>query len=328
MTPRLAFAGALVGTLAICTAAIAGPRVLVVRDPDTLQASYARVTAELTALGFDVRTREAPPSTELELLTHEEAAAAAIRIKPGLGIEVVVQPRGASPVVHQELLGAEPDAVTLRAVELIRASLLEVAEPTIASEAPRPRDASGSSRPPSPPSAAAARHPPGVTLEVGPTITWSAGGIGAAVHGSLVARWSPRRWLALGFGALLPLHSGEVRAPEGRATISLVVPSLEADALTRWSWLELRGGLGLGGVWARMTGSPATGYAATAVDVVTGLVFVRGSVGARLGPVRLWIDARAAVGAPRTVVAFAGQPVAAWGRPALIGGLGLEVGWF
>ena len=123
--------------------------------------------------------------------------------------------------------------------------------------------------------------------------------------------------------------AGTVAAAAGRAAITLTAPTAEADVLAHAIGLELRAGIGAGVLRVGMRGMPAPGYVAHDDSVTTALGFARLSVGYAIASrVRIWIDGRVAVAAPRPSIVFAGQTVAEWGRPAIIGAVALEVDVF
>jgi hypothetical protein len=167
-----------------------------------------------------------------------------------------------------------------------------------------------------------------LSVEGGPAIVTSRGGIGAATNVSLAARWHVDRHVEIGASMLLPTSDSEVTGHAGRAEIRLYSPAIEANVVApTLAGFEVRGGLGVGTLTMTMRGVPAAAiFTAKQDSVTTGLGFARGSIGRSLGSrVRLWLDLRVAVAAPRPVVSFAGQQVASWGRPAMIGGLGVDV---
>jgi len=301
--------------------ASASPHVLVVgadRTSDEQRGLVARAQAELSGLGFEVSVEE-PSDATLEHLSRDDNAVAALRIaSPAGSIEVYcMDPATRQTIVRQVLIGAEGDGsvVLVRAVELVRASLLEVAARAAVAEV----------RIVVPPPAPDA---PMLSVEGGPAIVTSPGGIGASANVSLAARWHTNRHVEIGASMLLPTSASDVSGQAGRAEIRLYSPAIEANLLAPTvAGFELRGGLGVGALTMRMRGIPAAAvFTAREDSVTTALGFARGSIGRSLGNrVRLWLDLRVAVAAPRPVVAFAGDHVASWGRPAMIGGLGVDV---
>jgi hypothetical protein len=293
-------------------------RVVVLASDSADTGLVARARAELTSLGFEV-TVEPPSDTPLDELSATDHAVAALRIAhPAGSIEVYcLDPATQQTIVRQVLIGAEGDGsvVLVRAVELVRASLLQVAARHVA-------EVHATAPPPSEPD-----HPL-VSIEGGPAIVGSRGGIGSSTNISLAVRWHPTSYLEIGASVLLPTSASEVRGMVGFADIKVTVPAVEANVIApTFAGFEVRGGLGAGVVRMTMHGVAAAAiYTGREDSVTTGLGFARVSIGHPIiDRVRVWLDVRAAVAAPRPTVVFADEPVASWGRPAVIGGLGIDV---
>ena len=174
-----------------------------------------------------------------------------------------------------------------------------------------------------------ASSPPRLAIEAGPAIAKSVGNVSATIHVAVAARWQPSPHLALGAGVLVPTAPGTVEAAAGRAAITLTAPTAEGDVLARTFGLGFRAGIGAGFVRVGMRGTPAPGYVAHDDSLTTALGFARISVGHNIGSrIRIWMDGRVAIAAPRPSIFFAGQAVATWGRPAIIGALGVELDVF
>ncbi|HEV7555394.1 MAG TPA: hypothetical protein VGO00_08075 [Kofleriaceae bacterium] len=302
--------------------ASASPHVLVVetdRTSDEQRGLVARARAELSGLGFEVSVEE-PSDATLEHLSRDDHAVAALRIaSPAGSIEVYcMDPATRQTIVRQVLIGAEGDGsvVLVRAVELVRASLLEVAARAAAAEvqvtAPLTPPVEG----------------PRLSIEGGAAIASSPGGLGASDMVSLAARWHVGSHVEVGASMLLPTGPVEAHGQAGRADIELYAPAVEANFVHAIAGgLELRGGLGVGTLTMTMRGVPAAAIFTGKKDsVTTAMGFARASIGyAIVDRLRVWLDVRVAVAVPRPVVEFAGIEVAAWGRPAVIGGIGADV---
>ncbi|XXX72794.1 hypothetical protein WMF30_34610 [Sorangium sp. So ce134] len=157
------------------------PKVVLIADRRT-DPIMARVYAELAALGFTVvvvRGGAAPPSRgPIEAGAPEAGAAAEIRVTevPG-GVDVSIVHGATGKSVQRTVLADDPPTVAIRAVELLRASLLEERSPEpsrgelaadpearIAVDAPRPPPAgpapvAAAPRPPARPAPVAAARP-------------------------------------------------------------------------------------------------------------------------------------------------------------------------
>jgi hypothetical protein len=118
------------------TAVAHAEKILLVDDADTRPVGV-RLRAELVSLGFEVELALAPevePSrASLEQAAREAGAVAALRVRASrAGVEVWVMDRVTSKTVLREVVftgGDDEGLVAVRAVELLRASLLEVALP-------------------------------------------------------------------------------------------------------------------------------------------------------------------------------------------------------
>src|SRR5688572_4871010 len=110
-------------------------RVVVVEDPE-MQRFATRLRSELTSVGFEVVMRPREDSStplSLEELAKKEGAVAALHVKASRsGVEVWVMDRITSKTLLRELVPSSGDdvgEVAVAAVELLRASLLEVETP-------------------------------------------------------------------------------------------------------------------------------------------------------------------------------------------------------
>ncbi|MBI2896020.1 MAG: hypothetical protein HYY06_20850 [Deltaproteobacteria bacterium] len=321
----LATAGASADRRPLVTIAVDGPG-----DPVA-----ARLRAELEALGFEVEVLEAPslvPSRPLlEAAARDRGAIAAVRIVPSqAGVEVWVFDRVTGKTVLREVVTdpdpARPDfeLIALRAVELLRASLMEV-------EAPHP--SRGEVRPGPVVRAIAERREaptrqPSMRLALGPGIALSPGGVGPALDVLFEVRFEPAGSIGATVTALVPTLPANV-TDEDKGSASVLVALLGADVSwrSRSAWrLEPTAGAGAAMALLHMRGSAAGGYVGATDDTLSLVPYVRG--GARLTLWRgLGLVAQTLVGVaiPRPSIRFAGTEVAQWGGPLVVGSLALEV---
>ena len=306
-------------------------RVLVIEDTE-MKRFGARVRAELRALGFEVETIEAadaPSRVSLEDAARAAGVVAALRLRPSRsGVEVWVMDRVTAKTVLREVVlsqGDDESAVALGAVELLRASLLEVEEPHFT-----PREV--------PPSPAIQRLVPSqseprgrLSLALGPALAVSPGGLGVTPHVDLWARARIAEPFEGGLRLLAPTIPAVVDAREGRSTITLSSAALAADAvlLPAASALRVRTGVGVGVLWVHMEGTGAQAFVGRGDDVVSAFTFVHVAPTIALGPsLRLFADATVGLADPRPVVVFAERKVAGWGQPAILTTLGIELAVF
>jgi len=317
---------------------------LVSTDP-TAELSH-RVEEQLEALGFDVIVLNPPATgsagpTSLEQTARNVGAIAAIRLVP---MAQSVQVWTADPVTGQSVFRevvppagqkASDAAVALGAVELLRASLLELHPP----EAPAPPP-----KPPEPPlvcppaAIAPAEKPsePALGLTVG-------AGVDLGLGGTPGLSWEMAAWLRLhgrlGVRALAMVSAapGSVSAaPYGTIDVGaqLYGGELTYDlAASSSPWVPIVG-LGIARAEVTVRGVPASGnenlYATTPVALP--LAHVGGGY-APMRNLRLRADLLGGVSAPGvaicvqqgTVSCSPLPPVAHWGRPLVNLSLGLEV---
>ncbi|APR88135.1 Flagellar hook-length control protein FliK [Minicystis rosea] len=325
------------------------PRVVLVAA-ETEHAFMERLRAELTALGFEVITAPAPPGAlsreALEASARAASAVAAMRVAwLRAGLEVWVVDRVTGKTVLREVMaaGAAPEStVALRAVELLRASLMELdaAQPP-RGETPAPeglRAAAGLPPPPSaPPNAAhtptapvppTAPTRPFLSIDVGASITGSPGGLPAfpALTVGLSGWIVPQ--LSAGLLALVPLSTAHDQGPEGTSSSRITLFGVEA----RFEPLpaaRFRPSIGAGAalVWMHTDGTGGSArYAGASPSAWSGGPFVRPGLGIAVAShLVIRADLLAGVALRRLVIAYAGRDAAAWGVPFLSGSLGLEV---
>ena len=304
-------------------------RILVIPNEET-KGIGARLSAELRTLGFEVVVADRPMAETgretLEDAAREVQAVAALFFRASrAGVEVWVMDRVTQKTVLREVVvpkSGDDALVAVRAVELLRASLLEVEAPAFVpgEAAPTPATLALVSRPPP--------RAPSTAFEIGPAFSLSPGGVTAAPHFVASLRWHAASRFDLGVTTIAPIIPAVVDGPEGRSTVTLTSSCLVGDLLLlpRDATYGARAGLGVGLLWTHLEGSSSPGFRGRGEDVFTSLWLVHAGVSRALGTsVRLWLDATLAITAPRLVVRFAGRDVAEWGRPAVLGAAGLEL---
>ncbi len=293
-----------------------------------------RVRAELVALGFDVRGsagEDTPSSREaLEDAARAVEAIAALRIRPSrAGVEVWLTDRVTGKTLLREVVlpraGSQHDdaIVAVRAVELLRASLLELDEAHPARGEVAPNESLRDFvRKPDP------RHAtPTATLDLSGALVSSPGGIGPAAAVRVGGGYAVSERWRLSLSALMTLLASRLSVPEGTATptISLFLLGTEGAVLSG-SRLELRLRAEAGVHWLHVVGegeAPSEGRRENAVAAagalgLAGVVFLGGAV-------RLRLDGSLGATAPRPVIRMLDREVAYWGRPFTVLALGVEV---
>jgi hypothetical protein len=291
-----------------------------------------RLEVELSTLGLQaLLTLPSAAGTDEDVagMTRERGAAAAIRVRlRGDGAVLLwVNDRVTGKQVLRELrpaAGEGPEEIALRALELLRASLLELELPS----APR------GEVPPSPAVVAlipARREPPApgltsaeksmespYTFLVGPGGVWSPGGTGIATQGFLSLRYLHRRGVGAEVFGSLPLGASSVKGPEGEVTLRTRLVGAGFRVAWEEGSLGIHTGGGLGYSWVAMEGRPAKGFLGTS-DETRALLFHGGlsaifRMSERLG---VGAEGQAMVTAPVHRIRLAGREAASWGLPAL-----------
>lgn len=325
--PLLWSAGALAQT--------APKTVVMVVDPSALPLAL-RLRQEIESLGLLVKwlpaERARLPSLEQEAATA--GAVASIRIAPmgGNDVDMTIFDRATGKTVSWKLVAAstaDPAAgelIATRSVELLRASLLEMAA---RAAAPPPAPAQAQESPPqgSPPGSPAHEGPESLSLLVGPSALYSTD-FSAGLHVLAGVTWMPFARAGLSATVLAPVLPARLVRAEGtvelyssfyRLGVALEVMGSEAALSLRLTAaaglgrLQLHGAAGpnyLGVTETRLVACPSLGMTARFA----------------LAPhLRLFVDGTGSTAFPKTVIRLAGREATEWGRPALSAALGLEL---
>ncbi len=311
-----------------------------------------RLRAELEALGFRVIVlpgSEHPPSREaLEAAARDAGAVAAVRIVPSQkGVEVWVADRATGKTVLREVVAAQPGSaagtstIAVRAVELLRASLMEVESatpppgevtvtPTVRAAAlPRARDEAPAPPPPPP-------RPLGISVQLGPAVALAAGGVDPTLHMLIDLRWVPGQWLGVDVCGLVPTSPARIETAEGTSLVTLALlgagahialaPLLgDRSAEPRWTPTL---GAGVAAAWLQLEGVANPPYAGREEDVGMVAPYVRAGLGVTALPhLRVRVDLMGGATAPRPVIRHGTNETAAWGPIFGLGSVGAEVAW-
>lgn len=319
-----------------------GPRVILLLrtpgDDDTM----ARLRFELHDYGFrilELRPDERFETEPLATAAEREGATAAVRVDgPRAAIELWVRtPQG--PVSETFTAPGERafgPVLALRVAEALRArGLLVPAAPARAATADPPKPP-----PPEPVRREPARRevprvaPPqerqgaGLSLELGPGVALSPGGLAPLAVVDAGVRLELARVWSLSAVGLIPLTRQRIGATEGEA----VVATYLAGGLAELEWARvafgaLRSGVGAGASVSIMEGRASSGFESASETVTVFTPLARTSFHASLAP---WLRLRAGVAAgatfPAVRVAFGPREVASWGRPFVVTSLALEAG--
>jgi hypothetical protein len=279
----------------------------------------ARLEAELHALGFATKTvalENATPKS-LEGVARDARAAAAIHVaRSDQRAEVWVTDRVTGKILLREvtvLPGEDVESVlAVRAVELLRASLLEIeaAHPTRGDVGVTDtvRNAVATSHPPR--ETAPLSLGLGFGAELMPTLT-------PAFHTLVSASWMPSR-LGVELTAFVPVTSAEVCGMPGCAhmTSGLLGLGVRWVLVSRQARVEPEIGAGFAGAFVHAEGQATSPYVGASSDAAAATIYGRAAVFFRLvSQLRLGVDVFAGAALPPVSIRFAGNEVAQWGGP-------------
>jgi hypothetical protein len=311
-----------------------------------------RLRAEIEALGLRVVSvdgRDASPSDLAERARTAGAAVAVSTTETRAGVDLWLVDRVTGKTLLREVLvrdlsNGDPDSViALRAVELLRASLLELelghpprGEVTVTPDVlktvgPTALEARGRARHTR--RASERGHPlteseDALLAGVGASVLAHLGQAGIVPGVTAAAFWQPNRRVAVGPSVTVPLRSSNVRADEGSAEIwsSMFGLGFRIAPLAPGGVLEPSLGLGGSALFLHIEGVQARPDLATdTAQLVAAGPY--GEVGCALRIVRaltLRVDFRALAAFPRPIVEFVGREVASLGRPFVALTFGLE----
>ena len=303
----------------------------------------ARLRAELGLLGYPVivdTTADAAPLGP-DLLDELEGAGAGAAIEIVLGdnrVDLWVADGATHKALARrlDLVAApeqrDPRTIAIAAVELLRASLLEVAsseEPE--PEPPRPVEADPTDDPdlrPAPRPNPVERPVTGA-LSLAAVVGGSPGGFGVTTHVELAGRWVPLPRFALRVSAWIPTVGNSVAVTDGRVRMfvgmAFVEPQLRLPGGAKWFHPEL--GLGLGAAVVGFEGIANEGLRSD-TRILGGFAgHTHVGLGFTVMP-RLWIRVDGYVGTvqPRPEIRSTTDAVeATWGLPFAHAALGLEI---
>ncbi|WP_437280828.1 hypothetical protein WME90_09815 [Sorangium sp. So ce375] len=253
--------------LLVCPRVAWAQRVLVVRPPpsdSTLFEAFGRLCAELELQSFEVTVlgsaARSPSAEELEQKAQESEAFAAVALRrdgSGTAAEVCIVDRVTGKTTTRKLLidpsSDGPMLLAVRAVDLLRASLLELGS----GQAP-PRDVLGvEAQPPAPEVLLFSQEPPRFHVSTGGLALFTpsvGGGVGVQIGAQVRLDESLRLGLLVGG----PVFGAEFRAEGGAAQVRQELALLRASwnlggaaAGLHWEWGPL---LGIGAYHLEATG--------------------------------------------------------------------------
>lgn len=303
-----------------------------------------RVQAELEALGFQTvlldPAAEPASRASLEAAARKVGAIAAIRAIPSArGVEVWIADRVTGKTVLREIAGVEGSidgdaTLALSAVDLLRASLLEIALPPPApratGEVPAAPDLRKKMALPAP-GALAERPTPTLHLSLAPGVLLSPGGFGAAASLDMGLAWMPSAHVGVSGFTAIPLTGPRVAGAAGSADlwVWLAGGGVRFVFTSRESRWAPSADVGVMAVSFRSTATPGEGFVAKAASAAAAAPFARAGIAFAVTPMlRLRADVLAGVIVQGVSVQLAKHEVATWGRPLVLPSVGLDFGWF
>ncbi len=329
-------------------------------DDDHLK---TRIRAELELLGFEVIDAEEAPTDEL--LRQREAAFALVFTEQRQGYEVWLRDRVTNKTVIREVIeSSSPRATALRAVELLRASLLELkaahplqseiaagtglkklAQKSLAPEAaPISHEDITPPAQPAPPRkeatersrswsygdrAFSSERVASAVVEVGPIYALAGSGIGGGIGFEANASYFIFRYVRMGVVTNF-VPRWDVSSDSG--TVSLRSAQLGFVAGLHFrnpaGIFSAAGEIGLFGTWLHIQGEPVNDILrGFREDRFSAMPMVRAqlSFGVPPFPMRLGITSGIGVAAPATDIVVRDEVVATWGQPLMT--LKLSLAW-
>jgi hypothetical protein len=309
---------------------VAAPARVAVLASDGDGRLQGRVEAELRARRFEVvlvpRTGSDQEALD-EIARRLDAVAAVDVVRAPDRVRIRVVNLGTGKWLVRETRvdaeGSTDDAtVALWAGEMVRASAVG---PVVERPVPVPEP------PPAVAAAPPARREGVLALAAAPAVAASVGGLDPSFQVLIDGGWWPRGGLGIEATLLLPTIATPLRRDAGEASVTVGMATLGG------SWL-------LGprhGRWSAQIGAGAAVALVRAQGAFAGPMFVlRDERVLAAGPylrlgvtlalsrhLRLRADAFEGDAFRRAVIYFADQPVAQWGRPWVVGDLGVEARW-
>ncbi len=294
-----------------------------------------RLGLEIESLGLTVQVLDAssPQAAFAKDQALAAGAVAAIHLAPlgGGDVDMTILDRATGHTVNWRVAAPTPedpaplDLIATRTVELLRASLLELAarRAAEAEAAERARKAREAAR------EAARESEPRFSLSAAPALSYS-----AHLRPSLLLQtglaWLPVKHFGLAFSALLPALGSRLESQQGTvdvfASLYRLAPVFQTGEAA--SPVSLRCASGLELDWVRFEGSALSPYRGSKESRTAWAPFVAATTRFRLArSVYVFSELAAAVAFPATVVRVAGAEVTTWGRPLGTAAIGVELTW-
>jgi hypothetical protein len=321
--------------------AAATPKTVVVITVPSVQPLARRLGQEIESLGLVVKwiSAEGANASSLEHEAMAAGAVASIRVAPAgsADVELTIFEGATGKTASWKVTAAttsdpaSAEITATRTIELLRASLLEMAadrRPSVVEVLPVP-EAQPSSQPWQDWRRAQGPSGTGLFLLAGPSLLYSAHWQ-PGVHSLTTLTWMPIHRAGVSISLLAPLTSARLTAQEGAvdlfATFYRLGAVLELTSLGSPVSLRLTTAMGLG--WLHLIGDPALSYAGISDDRFVASPSVGVTTRLFVAPnLSLFGDVMGSAVFPKTVIRLAGREVSTWGHPVLAAAIGLELGW-
>lgn len=309
-------------------AADEAPRIALIEDPAETTI-LPRLRAELSELGLDVRTVAKHPDEQLprDLIAAARASdsVAAFRIVvEGDRADVWIADRVTGKVVLREMLPRGPRIdgrlVALRAVELLRVSLMEL-------DARRPPP--GEVAPPPTLTQTPALMPDleRFSFAAESAFLWSPGGCGPGAGVAAAVAWRPS-WLGARLSGGSLLAPATLSRPEGKGEVTTRWLALDAVVQPRRTRMTFRprGGIGMAALATQLQGLGIEARPSHQATVFTVAPMVSFDLGWAFHPrIRLTVGVAYLRPLRPVDILVAGASVASFGRDILLGSAGVDV---
>jgi hypothetical protein len=306
-----------------------------------------RLEAELRALGLHVLVAAAQDISLSELAGRAHAAGVALALSTaetseGVELRLVDRVTGKTllrEVLERDLSSTDPDAlIALRAVELLRASLLElelthpprgeVAATNALRETIRRAVAQVERAEPQPAPTVVNTLEQSVVAGLRASVFTHLGETRPESGVSADLLWQPTAKVAVGVWGAIPLGSVDVSAAEGAADLRSHVfgTGLRFAPLSLEERLQPTFGAGASVLWLSVTGTRSRSDLVLASEELVAVgPYAAVGCGLRIaGALTLRSEIRAVVAFPKPVIEFADREVTSLGRPFLMATFGLE----
>ena len=230
--------------------------------------------------------------------------------------------------IEGEAGDAAEDLIAVRAVEVLRASLLEAPSET-GNPAPSPVDDRPKDRPTAPARSGGARRTPHFWGSAEPDFLYAGSDL-TLLDAAVSAGWTPSSAVSLSAGAAFPILPASVRENEGEARVRVIAVALGVT----WHLIGVEHpvspfvGVKTGALFLDVESLPLFPYGSSATSLTSFFgSLTAGCSFALRGSLHLRADAAVGAAFPLGIIRFGGREVARFGLPLVEVAAGPEVVW-